>query len=87
MPRLENWSVISTGNEFQAPELRAKQLYGVIYDDEKGRFKDGTKIRTSTLVELSIENNYAKTLNTQYALGEPSKDYLEWLKKSNISLD
>ena len=87
MPRLENWSVVSTFvNEFQAPELLEKQLHGAIYDDELNRFKDGTNITTSTLVELDLNNKIAQTLNTKYVLGNPSEDYLRWLEENDISL-
>lgn len=88
MPRLENWSIgCAELDPYRAPESQKKVLYGQIYDDEKERWNDGTNIRTSTIVELDIKNNSAKTLNTKYILGEPSKDYLEWLEENNMTLE
>jgi hypothetical protein len=85
MPRLENWSVCdSEFNPYQAPECQSKVLRGQIYDDENERWDDGTTIRTSRLVELDTKNKYAQTLNTKYILGEPSEDYLKWLKDNGI---
>lgn len=62
-------------------------LEGEIYDDEKKRFEDGRYVRTSPLQELNIKNNYAQTKNTKYILGEPSKEYLEWLEDNNMTLE
>lgn len=39
---------------------------GEIYGDTKGRFPDGTTVRTSPIV--SIENGILQTLNTRYLL-------------------
>ena len=87
MPRLENWYVGNYWDGYQAPELIENQLSGEIYGDEKNRFEDGVRIRTSRLIELDIKNKIAQTLNTKYTLGKPSEDYLKWLKENNISLD
>jgi hypothetical protein len=61
MPRLENWTIIRVHNGIV--------LHGEIHDDEKGRFKDGKNIRTSLVVGLNEEENYAQTKNTKYILG------------------
>lgn len=47
-------------------------IYGTIYEDSKGRFKDGDGIVTSRLV--SVDDNIAKTLNSTYKLGAPYKN-------------
>ena len=86
MPRLENWS-IGIDNPYQAPELQKKRLFGDIYDDEKGRFLDGSPVSTSPIQELNLKEGYAMTRNTKYILGEPSKDYVEWLKSQSKSLE
>ncbi len=87
MPRIEKWSIGSAYfNPYQAPELQKKYLYGEIYDDEKGRFENGTYISTSSIQELDLENNVAETKNTTYILGKPSEDYLKWLKDNNFTL-
>ena len=88
MPKLENWSVgCNNFNPYQAPECQDKVLYGEVYDDEKQRFKDGVYIMTSSIIELDIKNRIAQTSNTKYILGNPSKEYLNWLKENNMSLD
>ena len=40
--------------------------YGYIFEDKKGRFVDGTYIRTSMVV--SIKDGILQTLNTKYKL-------------------
>lgn len=47
-------------------------IYGTVYEDSKGRFKDGDGIVTSRLV--SVDDNIAKTLNSTYKLGAPYKN-------------
>jgi hypothetical protein len=61
LPILENWQLINN------------HLYGEIHNDEKGRFPDGTPIRTSTLQEINEAEGYAQTLNTRYTLGKKLK--------------
>jgi hypothetical protein len=88
MPRLENWSVIiNDQSPFIAPELCYRMLNGEIYNDERGKFKDGTRITTSPLVEFDYKNKVAKTLNTIYTLGNLSENYLKWVRENNIDLD
>lgn len=88
MPRLENWSV-GTGyaRRYRAPEIQSMYISGVIYDDEKGRFEDGKEISTSMIHELNLNEGYAQTRNTKYTLGEPDKEYIEWLKEQGLSLE
>lgn len=45
-----------------------KCAFGEIYDDKKGRFTDGTLVRTSTVQDIieSGRKTYIKTLNTTY---------------------
>lgn len=61
MTKLKKWEIGRTdkGNYF---------LRGEIYDDEKGRFKDGTPIKTSNLKNIDFEANTAETKNTVYQL-------------------
>ena len=90
MARLENWILGNFLNGYQAPEKNKWMddtfIVGSIYDDEKNRFEDGESIRTSTLINLDIENNNAQTLNTTYDLGKPAEVYVEWLKRLDITL-
>ena len=88
MPRLENWSIgTAYVNPYQAPETIEKHINGTIYDDEEGRFPDGSEISTSTVQELNLNEGYAQTRNTRYTLGEPDKSYIEWLKEQGKSLE
>jgi hypothetical protein len=79
MPRLEDWmlNIYTDGN---------KILIGEIHNDEKQRFLDGTTIRTSTILELNLERNYAQTRNTKYELGVINGWYLDWCKRNNVEL-
>ena len=86
MPRLENWS-IGVDNPYQAPELQKKRLHGDIYDDEKGRFPDGSSVSTSSIQELNLKENYAMTRNTKYILGKPDQDYIRYLASQGKKLE
>lgn len=86
MPRLENWSVIGYLDPYQAPECQSVYLNGEIYDDEKGRFSDNSKVTTSRIVSLDLVDNIAQTKNTKYILGKVSEEYAKWLDKNNIIL-
>lgn len=61
MPRLEQWRICSYDNS---------RLTGIIHDDEVLRFDDGTKITTSSIVELNEKEGYCQTKNTRYVLGK-----------------
>lgn len=88
MPRLEEWSIgVDDSNPFLAPELRSIRLFGEIYDDEKGRFPDGSSISTSSIQELNIKENYAMTRNTKYILGKPNDSYIKWLESQGKTLE
>ena len=60
--RLEQWSGIGSAGSV---------LYGQIYNDSKGRFDDGTFVRTSFLSENYElgEGLVVKTKNSAYLLG------------------
>ena len=46
-------------------------VVGYIFNDEKGRFEDGTLIHTSLVVYADFEYRVIKTLNSTYHLGLP----------------
>lgn len=52
------------------PVLVGQPVYGAVYEDSMGRFKDGTGIRTSRLKEVVTDEfgKYIVTLNTVYKL-------------------
>ena len=88
MPRLEKWSIGTAWiNPYQAPECQKIHLNGTVYDDQKGRFSDGTLISTSSIQELNIKENYAMTRNTKYILGEPDDEYVKWLESQGKTLE
>lgn len=43
-------------------------VVGNIYEDSKGRFMDGTPVRTSWVVDLDADNGILETRNTIYKL-------------------
>lgn len=66
--RMEEWSL---HDSLSSP--KKKVLSGVIYGDQKKRFEDGWRVRTSTLEsEGPFEaGDVVKTLNSTYLLGKP----------------
>lgn len=53
-----------------APYWGGDLALGYIYNDAKGRFDDGTFVRTSKVV--SVDGNILTTRNTRYLLVEPA---------------
>lgn len=43
-------------------------IVGTIYNDIKGRFKDGTEIRTSKVLKADFVNGVVETMNSVYHL-------------------
>jgi hypothetical protein len=86
MPRIENWSISTdNSNSFLAPELRSRYLNGQVFGHS--RFKDGVNVSTSALQELDMKSKIARTHNTVYELGEPSQQYVEWLRSQGKKLE
>lgn len=50
-------------------------IWGFVYDDVHKRFRDGTWIHTSSIVEQ--KKGSVKTLNSLYKLGKPAGALLE----------
>lgn len=77
MPRLENWYLSQRPTSpYQAPEVAPYCVVGRIYNDP--RFNDGEIITTGT-----IKNAFGKGFNTSrtnYELGQPDPQWLEWLE-------
>ena len=63
---LRNWVVLPRSDG-------AYVLKGEIFNDAKGRFKDGDGIRTSRLLSINFMTHIAVTKNTEYYLGERSE--------------
>lgn len=66
---LKNWTV---ENRWDGNVV----LCGEIYNDEKGRFEDGTNIRTSRVLFIDFENRVARTQNAIYNLEERKEKWL-----------
>lgn len=51
--------------------IAGNMAWGEVYNDGKGRFADGTHIRTSLIQEIYEEDGktFAKTMNSVYELG------------------
>lgn len=68
--RIENWYVDVYGFPV---------LWGDVYEDTKGRFKDGTHIHTSQITEKQVgeltEGYVLVTLNSVYLLGKSLADH------------
>ena len=56
---LKNWSKVG------------QVIYGDIYGDTKGRFPDGTYIRTSRVME--VDEDFAYTMNSIYKLDKETE--------------
>ena len=50
-------------------------LEGNIYNDAKGRFKDGARVTTSHLLSINFITHIAVTRNTEYYLGVREEYY------------
>ena len=87
MPRLENWSIgVRTRSEYEAPELGFICLYGNIYEDD--RFEDETPVSTSKLKEFNSAEMLGITKSgTKYKLGNPSQEFIKYMKNNNIKLE
>ena len=57
---IENWNIVRG------------TVVGEIYGDTKGRFKDGTPIRTSSIVEITPDKKVI-TRNSTYKLGKKAE--------------
>jgi hypothetical protein len=84
--RLENWSVEGRISPYQAPELMVSYLCGNVYNHPVDRHFDGKRVSTSRLLVLDTKNRRAITNSREYKLGEPAKEWLEYLKKNEYNL-
>ncbi|MCL2215797.1 MAG: hypothetical protein FWB91_02125 [Defluviitaleaceae bacterium] len=62
--KMKNWSIALSGDNFTAPELRRKVLQGNIYDDQAGRFPDGSAVTTSPIVDI-VHHTHFKSIFTR----------------------
>lgn len=85
--RLENWSVVEkpTDDPYRPPETLPTILAGNVYNHP--RLENGVKVLTSKIIEMSVKNGFAKTHNTDYILGDPDPEFLEWVYKSGHKIE
>lgn len=80
---VEQWAIVDGGSDpFQAPELRPIRLTGTCYNHP--HLPDG-ELTSSNLQLLDERQGTARSLNTQFTLGTPSPEFLEWMKRKNIT--
>jgi hypothetical protein len=79
LAQIENWAAVD-GVLFQGfePLEPGKRLMGYVF--RHATLGDTSLIYTSPIV--SINDGIVETANTRYHLGEPSPDYLNWLRQS-----
>lgn len=70
--RLENWSLMATGDCYTAPELRSRSLHGQVYNHPN--FPAGHWILTSTVLSVEKERVVTKS-GSRYMLGQPEAMY------------
>lgn len=69
--------VTGTLERYHSAQYGPHTIYwGNIHGDKKGRFRDGTFIHTSNVLEEfdCMGDRYIQTLNSLYKLGEPLKE-------------
>jgi hypothetical protein len=86
--RLENWKVVvypGDDDGYHAPEACRYCLMGDVYNHpKKERFYNGKAIRTSPILSMNLKKMLAKTRNTNYELGVPDSEWLEWVRTKRI---
>jgi hypothetical protein len=85
-PRIENWSITATTiNRYIAPEQKSYMLLGFVYNHPVERHGNGKTIQTSAVQELNLKEGTARTKNTTYSLGEPNKEWVQWLRDNGYN--
>lgn len=76
---VEQWAVVDGSDDpFVAPELRPVCLTGTCYNHPN--LPDG-HMTSSNLYMLDEAEGVARSLNTQFQLGTPSAEFVEWMTK------
>lgn len=73
MPRIENWSMISSVDLYMAPELRQFALSGEVYDHPQ--HENGKSVTTSPLVKLVDTDKIQTFSGSIYELGTVDPEY------------
>ena len=86
MTRLENWYVSSrTTSPYHSPEQGYDCLCGTVY--QHLRIADGERVSTTKLLKLDTKTRRAKTANTEYELGLPDQNWLDYLAKNQYNIE
>ena len=85
MPKLENWSIVVFPDPYTPPECCECILVGTVYNHPK--HKDGNLLQTTAIKSFDAATHKAQTRRTLYDLGEPSPDFLQWLKDNGHKLE
>lgn len=82
IPKIEQWSVVR--RDFRAPETGGQSISGKIYGHPEQ--PDGRHVTTSPMVRVNGHRIETES-GSLYLLGEPSREYLEWLRSEGIPFD
>ncbi len=84
IPVIDNWACVYNDEQaFLPPELRVLLIKGTVTGHPK--YPDGKRIQTSRV--RRVENKIVYTQNSVYRLGEPKKDWLDWMEENGIKFD
>lgn len=72
MPRLEQWSVVNSGDPYKPPEAQTSHLHGKVYGHPG--FDEGTEVTTSPIAGLDGFAIRTRS-GSRYFLGEVHPDY------------
>lgn len=80
--KIHRWSLVCD-DAFKAPEINTQRLTGRVYGHPN--FKNGCRITTTKVINLSLTDKKVTTRNTTYILGTPDPKFLKFLKEYNSS--
>lgn len=84
IPVIDNWAcVCSEEHAFLPPELKVLLIKGTVTGHPK--YPDGKRIQTSCI--RRADGKIVYTQNSIYKLGEPRKDWLDWMEENGIKFD
>ena len=69
---IENWSIVSSGTPYTAPEMISACLEGEVYSHP--HFENGTEVTTSQIIEIHGRTIYTIS-GTKYLLGNVDPEY------------
>jgi len=86
VPIIKEWAVYYlSADPYQPLERAGRVIVGIVYGSNK--FDDGNKIRTGTVKSVQGREFITESGSHYRLFGRPRKDYLKWLKDSDIEYD